>query len=66
MRGSLDQEHYEVLAEVLLSDVEVYLRTVLDKMVRFSLYPCLRVSGPLLLAEVLPVVLGNPFSVMYK
>ena len=38
----------------------------LSKMVRFSLYPCLWVSEPLLLAEVLPVVLGNPFSVMYK
>ena len=38
----------------------------LSKMVRFSLYPCLWVSEPLLLAEVLLVVLGNPFSVMYK
>ena len=35
----------------------------LSKMVRFSF---LWVSEFSLLAEVLPVVLGNPFSVMYK
>ena len=40
--------------------------STLSKMVRLSLYPGLRMSGPLLLAEVLPVVLGNPFSIMYK
>ena len=38
----------------------------LSKMVRLSLHPFLWVLELLLLAEVLPVVLGNPFSVMYK